>query len=114
VSKKKAKKKAAVRPRRAPKRRRKRKSTNKQFADKIQALLDLVEAQYESETSKPSFYSAVTVVSGAFVWAMRRGCPPACLKEVMSEALSFALRTEGVPVEVLLDIERVVDPKEVN
>jgi len=73
-----AKKKKKVVCRKKPRRHRRR--SGSEFAERIRSLLDLVEAQYESETPQAAYYSAVTVVAGAFVWAMKRGCPPQQLK----------------------------------
>lgn len=85
------------------------------FATSIAALLDEVEAEYGGDTSQAAYYSAVTVVAGAFVWAMKRGCPPSSLTYVMTEALNFALGSEGLHPAVMVEVDRrQTDPKEVN
>lgn len=96
------------------KRRPRKQSAKEFFAEQIRELMDELERQYQSDTSNPAYYSAVTVVAGAFVWAIKRGCPPARLTSVMAEALEFALKTEGVPLMVMVEPPVAVDPKEVN
>lgn len=92
-----------------------RRGKARSFANDIASVLDSVEAEYMGETQNAAYYSAVTVVAGAFVWAMHRGCPPPRLTAVMSEALSFALRSEGLHPEIMVEIDQGQrDPKEVN
>jgi hypothetical protein len=96
-------------------RKRRRRTGKAGFATAIASLLDEVEDEYRGETPNAAYYSAITVVAGAFVWAINRGCPPSALTNVMTEALNFALQSEGLHPAVMIEVDREQrDPKEVN
>lgn len=107
---------AAKRKKRVPakRKRRLRRSAPAEFARRIDDLLHDMCFEFRNAEDNAGFASVTTVVAGAFVWAMRHGCPPRALLEIMSVSLKSALKSAHLPIECMIEQRERVDPKMVN